>query len=55
VAGGLRFSSLRVGRHYTCGVTTAGRGYCWGDNFDGQLGDGTTIQRKTPTPVAGGS
>jgi alpha-tubulin suppressor-like RCC1 family protein len=28
--------------------------YCWGPKFDGQLGDGTTIQRLTPVAVAGG-
>jgi alpha-tubulin suppressor-like RCC1 family protein len=35
-------------------VTTDDRAYCWGGNFDGQLGDGTTSQRLKPVAVAGG-
>ena len=37
----------------TCGVTTDHRAYCWGDNTDGQLGDGTRTQRLLPTAVVG--
>ena len=36
---------------HTCGVTTSGEVYCWGDNFAGELGDGTTTQRLVPTRV----
>src|SRR6266702_2374744 len=54
VAGGLRFTMLSAGVWHTCGVTTGGAVYCWGDNFFGQLGDGTTAGRTTPVPVAGG-
>jgi alpha-tubulin suppressor-like RCC1 family protein len=28
--------------------------YCWGNNVNGQLGDGTTAARTTPTPIVRG-
>lgn len=56
VTGGLTFASLSVSKveGVSCGLTPAGAAYCWGDNDDGQLGDGTRTQRTTPTPVVGG-
>ena len=36
-----------------CGLTTAGEVYCWGANYNGQLGDGTTTDRHQPTIVSG--
>jgi alpha-tubulin suppressor-like RCC1 family protein len=38
-----------VGR--TC-LVTGGRAYCWGDNGEGQIGDGTTEDALTPVEVA---
>ncbi len=55
VAGGLVFASIEAGRSYSCGVTVAGDGYCWGWNGGGVLGDGTVGgSQATPTLVAGG-
>ena len=50
----LVFRAVSAGDTHTCGVTKDNRAWCWGDNFSGQLGDGTTINRVLPTPVAGG-
>ena len=54
VLGGHTFTSVSPGRGHTCGVTTSGTAYCWGQNVYGQLGDGTTMLRPTPVAVAGG-
>jgi alpha-tubulin suppressor-like RCC1 family protein len=54
IAGGLSFRSVIAGGAYTCGVTTSNKGYCWGYNFWGGLGDGTRTDRSKPVAVAGG-
>lgn len=53
VSGGLKFAVVSVADYYSCGVTTGGAAYCWGDNFYGQLGTGTTINSIVPVKVAG--
>lgn len=50
-SGGVQFSVLAAGDGYTCALTSGGEGYCWGRNEAGQLGDGTTTERTTPTLV----
>ncbi len=42
---------IRAHETHSCARLTTGQVVCWGDNADGQLGDGTTIQRFVPTPV----
>src|SRR5690606_29370842 len=40
--------SSRGNATHTCAVGSDARVYCWGQNDKGQLGDGTTIDRKSP-------
>ena len=48
------FASVNTGGNATCGVSSSGVGYCWGNNNLGQLGNGATTNSSTPTKVAGG-
>ncbi len=54
VSGGRTFTALVAGNRHTCGLTSGGTAYCWGDNLFGQLGDGTTAQQLAPVAVSGG-
>ena len=46
-------ASLSVGRRHTCVLLVDGSAMCWGDNWFGQLGDGTAgAAAGKPTPVA---
>ncbi|WP_243059451.1 fibronectin type III domain-containing protein [Nocardioides sp. SR21] len=45
--------SISAGSYYTCGVTADQRGWCWGTNGNGQIGDGTKAQRDTPLQLPG--
>jgi alpha-tubulin suppressor-like RCC1 family protein len=45
--------SISVGIVGACALTEAGGLKCWGDNGDGQLGDGTKIHRNAPVDVVG--
>ncbi len=55
VDGGLRFKAITLGWTHTCGLTTVGEAYCWGNNDFGKLGaDSTVVSVRTPVPVAGG-
>jgi Regulator of chromosome condensation (RCC1) repeat len=44
--------SLVGGHQHWCAIDGAGIAYCWGDNSDGQLGNGTRAAPATPSPVA---
>ena len=65
VASDLEFVQVSAGIVQSCGVTTSGAGYCWGDDTFGQLGvspsalvercgDATAaVQHDVPSPVFG--
>ena len=47
----LKFELVTTGAHHSCALTETGRAYCWGNNDNAQLGDGTLTSRPTPVPV----
>jgi alpha-tubulin suppressor-like RCC1 family protein len=64
VEGGLKFLAIAVGTatpvttevqqlSHTCGVTTELAIVCWGDNSNGQLGNGSTQKSDVPVKVSG--
>lgn len=42
---------VSCGQSYSLALTNLGRVYSWGGNMQGQLGDGTTIDKSLPTDV----
>ena len=53
------FTSLSAGLNHTCGLTLLGVALCWGSNYVGQIGDGSTgegtstADRLRPAAVGG--
>jgi len=48
------WTRVSAGGSFTCGLSSAGKIFCWGTNGSGQIGDGTAVTALTPTPVMGG-
>ena len=48
----IRLASIDTGGTTSLGIGSDGQLYAWGDNTNGQLGDGTTTRHTTPVRVA---
>jgi alpha-tubulin suppressor-like RCC1 family protein len=44
--------AIAAGKYHTCAILDDGSVSCWGFNERGQLGDGTTTNRSTPTQTS---
>lgn len=51
----LQFTVVSAGENHTCGVTTTGSAYCWGEGSLGQLGNGAGADSEIPMLVGGGT
>jgi alpha-tubulin suppressor-like RCC1 family protein len=56
---GASIQALDIGRisangFHSCGLTSTGSAYCWGDNFNGQLGNNSKLSSSIPVLVNGG-
>jgi alpha-tubulin suppressor-like RCC1 family protein len=50
---GIKVTALTAGSYYSLAAGSDGNVYAWGDNPNGQLGDGTTTGSPTPVKVTG--
>jgi hypothetical protein len=47
-----KYFAQGIAFHY-CGIDVNDRGYCWGTNYSGQVGNGSTVFQSTPSLLPG--
>lgn len=45
--------AITAGSYHTCALLEDGQVRCWGDNWAGQVGDGTNVAHNTPVTITG--
>ncbi|MDG1540350.1 MAG: S8 family serine peptidase [Candidatus Thalassarchaeaceae archaeon] len=50
--GGKDALSISTGSYHTCAIMSDRTVRCWGDNWNGQIGDGTNTDRATPVEIS---
>lgn len=48
----VKIVSITSGESHSCVLSDAGKTYCWGDNYYGELGNGTVTDSFVPTAVS---
>ena len=46
-----KITQISLGNLHSSAITSTGRFFVWGYNYEGQLGDGTTINKNIPTEI----
>lgn len=52
---GVTFVAVSSNYGHSCGLTSGGQAYCWGENAAGQVGDSTLVDRIAPVAVLQGA
>ena len=52
ISNGTKTRTIDAGGYHTCSLSSQGVAFCWGYNADGELGDGTDVDRTLPTAVS---
>lgn len=54
LSGGVSFVATSTGYLHSCALTSTSDAYCWGEAYNGELGNGSQVWSKTPVQVLSG-